>query len=64
MSTGPSKDAVHCHSAVIPVAEYQKIIDILGEEIHAMLRRDKTIKAALTRAQDRIDKMMREAKRY
>jgi len=47
-----------------PVAEYQKIIDILGEEIHAMLRRDKTIKAALNKAQDRIDKMMREAKRY
>jgi multiple sugar transport system substrate-binding protein len=47
-----------------PVAEYQKIIDILGEEIHAMLRREKTIKAALNKAQDRIDKMMREAKRY
>jgi multiple sugar transport system substrate-binding protein len=47
-----------------PVAEYQKIIDVLGEEIHAMLRRDKTIKAALNTAQNRIDKMMREAKRY
>lgn len=47
-----------------PVAEYQKIIDILGEEIHAMLRRDKTVKAALNKAQDRIDKMMRDAKRY
>jgi len=47
-----------------PVAEYQKIIDILGEEIHAMLRRDKTIKAALANAQNRIDKMMRDAKRY
>jgi len=47
-----------------PVAEYQKIIDILGEEVHAMLRRDKTIKAALTMAQNRIDKMMRDAKRY
>jgi len=46
------------------VAEYQKIIDILGEEIHAMLRRDKTIKAALTMAQNRIDKMMRDAKHY
>jgi hypothetical protein len=29
-----------------------------------MLRRDKTIKAALNGAQNRIDKMMREAKRY
>jgi len=47
-----------------PVAEYQKIIDVLGEEIHAMLRRDKTIKAALNMAQNRIDKMMRDAKRY
>ena len=47
-----------------PVAEYQKIIDILGEEIHAMLRRDKTIKAALNLAQNRIDRMMRDAKRY
>ena len=47
-----------------PVAEYQKIMDILGEEIHAMLRRDKSIKAALNKAQDRIDKMMRDAKRY
>jgi multiple sugar transport system substrate-binding protein len=47
-----------------PVAEYQKIIDVLGEEIHAMLRRDKTIKAALSAAQNRIDKMMRDAKRY
>src|SRR5262249_46754203 len=47
-----------------PVAEYQKIIDILGEEIHAMLRRDKTIKAALNAAQNRIDRMMRDAKHY
>ena len=47
-----------------PVAEYQKIIDILGEEIHAMLRRDKTIKAALNEAQNRIDRMMRDAKHY
>ena len=47
-----------------PVAEYQQIIDVLGEEIHAMLRRDKTIKAALNMAQNRIDKMMRDAKRY
>lgn len=47
-----------------PVAEYQKIIDILGEEIHAMLRRDKTIKAALANAQNRIDRMMRDAGRY
>jgi multiple sugar transport system substrate-binding protein len=47
-----------------PVAEYQRIIDILGEEIHAMLRREKTIRAALAEAQDRIDAMMREAKRY
>jgi multiple sugar transport system substrate-binding protein len=47
-----------------PVAEYQKIVDILGEEIHAMLRRDQTIKAALTKSQNRIDKMMRDAKRY
>jgi multiple sugar transport system substrate-binding protein len=47
-----------------PVAEYQKLIDILGEEVHAMLGRDKTIKAALNTAQNRIDKMMRDAKRY
>jgi multiple sugar transport system substrate-binding protein len=47
-----------------PVAEYQKIIDILGEEVHAMLGREKTIKAALNKAQKRIDKMMRDAKRY
>jgi multiple sugar transport system substrate-binding protein len=47
-----------------PVPEYQKIIDILGEEIHAMLRREKTIKATLSAAQNRIDKMMRHAKHY
>ncbi len=47
-----------------PVAEYQKIIDILGEEIHTMLRREKTIKAALNNAQNRIDRMMRDAGRY
>jgi len=46
------------------MTEYQQIIDVLGEEIHAMLRRDKTIKAALNIAQNRIDRMMRDAKRY
>jgi hypothetical protein len=29
-----------------------------------MLRRDKTVKAALNAAQNRIDKLMREAKHY
>ncbi len=41
-----------------PVPELAAITAILGEEIHAMLRRTQTIRAALRRAQDRADRLM------
>jgi multiple sugar transport system substrate-binding protein len=47
-----------------PVKEYSKIVEILGEDIHAMLRKDQSVKAALSNAQARIDALMRANGRY
>jgi multiple sugar transport system substrate-binding protein len=47
-----------------PVPEFSGIMRILGEDIHAMLRRETTVAAALASAQHRIDALMRENGRY
>jgi multiple sugar transport system substrate-binding protein len=47
-----------------PVPEFAAIATILGEEIHAMLRRTRTIPTALRHAQSRIDRLMRANGRY
>jgi len=47
-----------------PVPEFQGILDVLGVEIHRMLTGDATIADALTTAQNRVDRLMRDAGRY
>jgi multiple sugar transport system substrate-binding protein len=47
-----------------PVPEYRSIEAILGEEIHRALRGETSDREALSAAQDRIDRMMREAGYY
>ena len=47
-----------------PVPEYRAIEAVLGEEIHKALRNEASDKAALTSAQDLIDKLMRNAGYY
>lgn len=47
-----------------PVPEISAIIAIVGEEVHAMLRRQKSIDDALASAQNRADALMRERGHY
>jgi multiple sugar transport system substrate-binding protein len=47
-----------------PVAEYYAIVRILGAEVHDMLKREQAPSAMLTRAQSRIDALMREHGHY
>lgn len=47
-----------------PVPEFAEITGILGEEIHLMLRREKSVAAALADAQDRADRLMQANGRY
>jgi multiple sugar transport system substrate-binding protein len=47
-----------------PIPEFSSILRILGEDIHAMLRRACTPAEALATAQGRIDALMREDGRY
>ena len=47
-----------------PVAEFSRIIQILGEELHGMLSGAATPAAALAAAQSRVDRMMRAAGHY
>lgn len=47
-----------------PVPEYSDIVAILGREIHAMLRGEQPVAAALGNAQAAIDRLMRENGRY
>ena len=47
-----------------PVPEFAEITGILGEEIHLMLRREKTVTAALADAQDRAHRLIRASGRY
>lgn len=47
-----------------PVPEFNEILAILGDEIHAMLQRSQSIETALNTAQNRIDRVMRDNGRY
>ena len=47
-----------------PIPEFSDMLAIVGDEIHAMLRRDLTVAAALANAQRRIDGLMRARGRY
>lgn len=47
-----------------PVPEFAEITTVLGEEIHDMLRRRKSLARALSDAQNRADALMRAAGRY
>lgn len=46
------------------IPEFSQLLHILGEEVHALLRRDKTIPAALDSAQNRVDQIMVANGRY
>ena len=47
-----------------PVAEYPAIVAILGEEVHDMLSRKQSVRQTLTRAQGRVDALMRQHHHY
>lgn len=47
-----------------PVPEFSAMIDILGQEIHAMMRGEATPRRALATAQQRVDRLMHERGRY
>ena len=47
-----------------PVAEFSRMIQVLGEELHPMLLDERSATACLRQAQDRIDTLMREAGHY
>jgi multiple sugar transport system substrate-binding protein len=47
-----------------PVAEYPAIVAILGEEVHDMLSRKQSVRQTLSRAQGRVDALMREHHHY
>lgn len=47
-----------------PVAEYPAIVAILGEEVHDMLSRRQSVRQTLTRAQGRVDALMRQHHHY
>jgi multiple sugar transport system substrate-binding protein len=47
-----------------PVAEYPAIVAIMGEEVHDMLSRRQTARQMLTRAQERVDVLMRQHRHY
>jgi multiple sugar transport system substrate-binding protein len=47
-----------------PVAEYPAIVAILGEEVHDMLARKQSVRQTLSRAQDRVDALMRQHHHY
>lgn len=47
-----------------PIPEFSDILGILGDEIHIMLRRDRSVGAALAASQQRIDQLMRANGRY
>lgn len=47
-----------------PVPEINEILDILGEGIHAMLRKETTPARALHECQQQVDRLMREHGRY
>jgi multiple sugar transport system substrate-binding protein len=47
-----------------PVAEYPAIVAILGEEVHDMLARKQSVRQTLSRAQGRVDGLMRRHHHY
>jgi multiple sugar transport system substrate-binding protein len=47
-----------------PIAEFNDIVHILGEEIHSLIRGESTISSALNESQSRVDKLMRSRGRY
>ncbi len=47
-----------------PIPEFSDILSVIGEEIFLLLQREVGIDEALTRAQDRVDGIMRAAGRY
>jgi multiple sugar transport system substrate-binding protein len=47
-----------------PVAEYPAIVAILGEEVHDMLARKQSVRQTLSRAQARVDALMRQHHHY
>lgn len=46
------------------IPEFSQLLHVLGEEVHAMLRREKTTSAALNSAQNRVDQIMIANGRY
>lgn len=46
------------------IPEFSQLLDVLGEEIHALLRRDKPIPQALNSAQNRVERIMVENGRF
>lgn len=47
-----------------PIPEFSDMISVLGDEIHRMLHGHGSVEETLTRAQNRVDAMMRENGRY
>jgi multiple sugar transport system substrate-binding protein len=47
-----------------PVAEYPAIVAILGEEVHYMLTRKQSVQRTLSKAQARVDELMRHHHHY
>lgn len=47
-----------------PIPEFSDMLRIIGDEIHAMLRREQSIREALQRSQKQIDSLMRANCRY
>jgi len=47
-----------------PIPEFSDILGVLGDEIHRMLQREIGVAEALSRAQDRVDALMRHNGRY
>jgi multiple sugar transport system substrate-binding protein len=47
-----------------PIPEFSALLSILGDEIHVMLQGERPPAEALSRAQNRIDQLMREQGRY
>ena len=47
-----------------PIPEFSALLSILGDEVHMMLQGERPPAAALSRAQTKIDKLMRDQGRY
>lgn len=47
-----------------PIPEFSDVLSVLGDEIHLMLQGERSIDSALSHAQSRIDRLMRENGRY